>query len=593
MKRKVYSNWFGLLSLLLALTLTLSACEIGDTGVGVGEDTGIGEETGVGEDTGLGEETGIEEDTELDEEGLSTGAGFANAQQGWVTASSLLDYDLTNLNGENMGEIEDLLLNMQSGQVRYATIEYGGVLDIGDREIAVPLNALNWNSAGQLGMMVDEQQLANYPELGEGWADASDPTWDDEVFNFWNEQGVEQAMNDEDAGGVTVWASDIVNTGIQDLGFGGGMLNDLLIDPQQGRVQYAVVRYEPGLLENELVAVPIDALNWQNVQNGEVAWADGIDQGVIEQAPPFAPDALSGDVIDQSWDDEFAGYWEGLGFGTGAAMAGAAVTEQATETPMASGAAVTGGFAGVGNVGRAFVLGSDLLDYDFDNIDGQVSGEIEDVIFDAQTGQVLFATVEYGGFLEIGDTELALPLNAFTLGPDGGLVLAFDEAALNDFPDVGTDWLNAEDPAWDDEVGGFWRNQDIDPGFDYTEASQTILRLSELTNYGVSDVGFGAGVIEDVVVALGEGRAKYLLLSFVEGGTFGEEWAAVPFSAFDFTSFENQLVFAEGFDQSTLENAPRFESGLFADGQIFESGFDEEVGGYWTEQGYDVGEWGE
>lgn len=316
-----------------------------------------------------------------------------------MTASNLLDYDLTNQNGESMGEIEDLLINMNSGRVRYATIEYGGVLEIGDREVAVPLSALNWNDVGQLGLTVNEQQLANYPDLGEGWPNTSEPTWDDEVFNFWNEQGVDGGLNEEatdnTAANATVWAADIVNTGIQDIGFGNRSINDLLIDPQQGNVRYVIANYEPGVFDNELVALPITAFSWSAYQGNDLTFAEGIDQNVLEQAPTYAADTFNNGFLDTTWDDDLANFWQEHGFDMTAMTTGdvAGATTAMTNTTTVTGTTgTTTGMPGVGGIGNAqdiMLRASTLLDYDFQNIDGQVSGEIEDIILDVADGRIL------------------------------------------------------------------------------------------------------------------------------------------------------------------------------------------------------------
>jgi sporulation protein YlmC with PRC-barrel domain len=557
---------FGLVTILMVLVLFLSACMT---------ESEFGLETTPGDDVGVSEE------------GNNRFAGFANGQQGWITASTLLDYDLTNMNGESMGEIEDLLVNMSTGEIPYATIEYGGFLDIGDRQVAVPLNALNWNAVGQLGLTIEEDQLANYPDLGDGWPNTSDPTWDDNLFDFWNEQGVDPGINVEDTSGHTMWVSSLLDTGLQDIGFGGGTVSDLLIDPQQGRAHYAIVRYEPGIFENELVAVPVSAFNWQAYQGDELAFAEGIDQNVIEQAPTFAPDVFSGDLLDPSWDDEFAGFWSELGFDTAAMTAGAAAgATTETDTTTMTGATDMTGMGGIANAQDVMLRATTLLDYDFENIDGEVSGEIEDIILDAATGRILYVTLEYGGFLDIGDTELPVPLSAFVRGTDGELVLNFEEERLQEFPDLGDDWPNVDTDTWDDDANNFWRNIGIEPGYDVTTASNSIMRASDIVGYPVGDVGYGAGAVQDLVIDVGKNQAKYVIVTYGAGALYDENLVAVPFSAFDAGGFGNQLVFADTMDPTILDEAPRFDNNLYTGPGPLDPAWDDEFDSFWEERGY-------
>lgn len=268
------------------------------------------------------------------------------------------------------------------------------------------------------------------------------------------------------------------------------------------------------------------------------------------------------------------------------AIATPAARSAVTETTTITGVLV---FIGIEGAGDNLVQASTLLDYDFENIDGEVSGEIEDVLFDATTGQVLFASLEYGGFLEIGDTELPVPLSAFTWGPEGNLVLNIEEARLQDFPQLDDTWPDGSDPVWDDEVIDFWNGIGIDPSFDMTAASNSIVRVSDIIGYAVGDIGYGAGNVEDMLIALGEGRVKYLLVSYANVNTFGNEWVAVPFSAFDSTALGNEFVFAEDFDSALLETAPRVAPGELDTTGGSNATIDDEWDSYWEDAGYSLG----
>lgn len=57
-----------------------------------------------------------------------------------IRASQLIGMDIKNSKGEDIGEIEDLVIDA-SGRVRYAAVEYGGVLGVGSKFFAVPFEA--------------------------------------------------------------------------------------------------------------------------------------------------------------------------------------------------------------------------------------------------------------------------------------------------------------------------------------------------------------------------------------------------------------------------------------------------------------------
>lgn len=61
-------------------------------------------------------------------------------------------------------------------------------------------------------------------------------------------------------------------------------------------------------------------------------------------------------------------------------------------------------------------------------------------------------------------------------------MLSFPEASLEEFPSLGQDWLNVSDPNWDDQMVDFWNTQGIEPGFEATEASDSIAWVSDLSD---------------------------------------------------------------------------------------------------------------
>ena len=70
-----------------------------------------------------------------------------------VRASELIGANIKNDQGEDVGEIEDLVIDSQNGRVGYAAVSYGGFLGMGERYIAIPLSALRWNGERERWML--------------------------------------------------------------------------------------------------------------------------------------------------------------------------------------------------------------------------------------------------------------------------------------------------------------------------------------------------------------------------------------------------------------------------------------------------------
>ena len=59
-----------------------------------------------------------------------------------LSASTLIGDRVINRKGEDLGKIEDFMLDPEQGRVGYAVLSFGGFLGMGDKLFAVPMQAL-------------------------------------------------------------------------------------------------------------------------------------------------------------------------------------------------------------------------------------------------------------------------------------------------------------------------------------------------------------------------------------------------------------------------------------------------------------------
>ena len=59
-------------------------------------------------------------------------------------SSKLVGMEVRNPEGEDLGKIEDLVIDLHSGQVRYAALSFGGFLGVGDKLFAVPMKSMTF-----------------------------------------------------------------------------------------------------------------------------------------------------------------------------------------------------------------------------------------------------------------------------------------------------------------------------------------------------------------------------------------------------------------------------------------------------------------
>lgn len=77
----------------------------------------------------------------------------------------LLDRNVTNLRGEDLGMVEDAVVSPE-GHVEFLIVSYGGILGTtwGDKRFAIPYTQFGWNEQSDaLTLNIDQSVLENAP----------------------------------------------------------------------------------------------------------------------------------------------------------------------------------------------------------------------------------------------------------------------------------------------------------------------------------------------------------------------------------------------------------------------------------------------
>jgi len=96
-------------------------------------------------------------------------------------ASKLTGMNVRNLQGEELGTIDDFVIDVQTGKVQYAAMSVGGLLGVGDKLFAVPFAQLKFDH-GQDEMFfvldMSKEKIAAAPGFNQSdWPDFADPSW--------------------------------------------------------------------------------------------------------------------------------------------------------------------------------------------------------------------------------------------------------------------------------------------------------------------------------------------------------------------------------------------------------------------------------
>ncbi len=104
-----------------------------------------------------------------------------------MAASTLEGDDVVNRQGETLGEISDIMLDVPSGRVAYAVMTFGGVMGMGSKLFAVPWNALTLDADRECFVLdVDKQRLDKAPGFDKDhWPSMADTDWAEQVHAFY------------------------------------------------------------------------------------------------------------------------------------------------------------------------------------------------------------------------------------------------------------------------------------------------------------------------------------------------------------------------------------------------------------------------
>ena len=137
---------------------------------------------------------------------------------GAFSASTLAGDRVRNSAGEDLGKIEDLMIDVQDGRVAYAVLSFGGFLGIGDKLFAVPWNALTINEQEKVFVLdVDRQTLENAPGFDkDNWPDMADPSWGQQIHGHYGQKPYWAGSEADDRSDVTSTDRDLLDRDVLD-----------------------------------------------------------------------------------------------------------------------------------------------------------------------------------------------------------------------------------------------------------------------------------------------------------------------------------------------------------------------------------------
>ncbi|HJR78646.1 MAG TPA: PRC-barrel domain-containing protein [Anaerolineales bacterium] len=383
-----------LLSIMVLAALLLAACGAEETQTStVAPGTDVPTEEATATEAPAGTETVMPEGT--------TTAGIpVTGEDDPSRLSNQLDFDVWNQNGEQIGEVNDMILDLDNTRVSYVIVGTGGFLEIGEKDVLVPWESLDVQTAADGGpagdqnafiLNADQALFENAPDvdLNTILPGIGEPTgdWEAEIRSYW-ESGVGPATEAPEA----------------------------TASPEPTAAPEMTETVSP-----DATALP------EGTEVGGVVDLQGV--------------ALASEILG-SGVTLSPGQGEAEGTGTDQAMATADTGADATATVDPGAATAT--------IDPAATGGPDTIPDDF-------TGTIEDMIVNIDTGDIRFVVIN--STFEEGERWIPIPLSFFQWdATNGSLAINTDSAMLLDAPffEDGV-WPDMTDDTWDDEFEAFWQ----------------------------------------------------------------------------------------------------------------------------------------
>ena len=121
--------------------------------------------------------------------GTNQGELYANSPLKYLTASSIIGDKVQNEIGEHLGQINDVMIDVLTGKIKYFIIEFGGLLGIGIKYFAIPFGLLNVDPIKKLFVLKQERKaLEEAPGFDmDHWPDTN--VHFEKVNSYWSFMG--------------------------------------------------------------------------------------------------------------------------------------------------------------------------------------------------------------------------------------------------------------------------------------------------------------------------------------------------------------------------------------------------------------------
>ncbi|MEZ5351863.1 MAG: PRC-barrel domain-containing protein [Bryobacteraceae bacterium] len=104
-----------------------------------------------------------------------------------LSAGTLAGDPVVNRKGEDLGKIEEIMVDLASGRVAYAVLSFGGFLGMGDKLFAIPWQSLQIDTVSKRAILdLSKERLESAPGFDkDNWPNMADRIWGESVYTHY------------------------------------------------------------------------------------------------------------------------------------------------------------------------------------------------------------------------------------------------------------------------------------------------------------------------------------------------------------------------------------------------------------------------
>src|SRR6476659_1025832 len=104
-----------------------------------------------------------------------------------LSSSTICSDHVKNAAGEDLGKIEDLMIDLNSGRIAYAVLSFGGFLKLGNKLFAIPWEALKVDAVNKVFILhADKKRLEEAAGFDKGnWPNMADPAFGSSLYRHY------------------------------------------------------------------------------------------------------------------------------------------------------------------------------------------------------------------------------------------------------------------------------------------------------------------------------------------------------------------------------------------------------------------------